>query len=116
MNALGEPLLVQAECQFVGRRRRKVGEAIVQAKNEYSRGEGSRGHGGIAAFQPPQRVPADEKSGRHIRRGNPALAPREREVTPQLAKGVSGGKRNGRDLWHEYKVCYSRLPVNNGPL
>jgi hypothetical protein len=45
----------------------------------------------VATLKPAQRIPADKKPGRHIRRGNPALASRNGDVAPELAKRSPAG-------------------------
>ena len=68
--------------------------ALVQIKNESGRHQGSERDGRVATFKPPQRITAGKETRGHVARGDTALAPREREVTAQLAKRTFGGQRH----------------------
>ena len=69
--------------------------------NRYRRCERSGRNARVATLQPPQRIPTDKKSGRHIRSGNPALASRNGDVATELAKRMPGGKWKRGVSWHD---------------
>ncbi len=100
MDALGKALFVEAEGERIGLGGSEVGQAVVELQHEDSRRQCACRNGGITALHPPKRVAADEEALRHVRGGDAALAPREREVTAQFAKRMGGRKRDRRSLWH----------------
>lgn len=101
MNAFGQAAFVQAEGESVGGRRGKIGQTVVQLKDEGRGRECPQGDGGVASFQPPKCVATDEKARGHIRGGDTAPAAGKREIAAQLAERVGGWEGNGRRLRHD---------------
>ena len=96
-----QSLFVQTERQFIRGRCGKIREAIVKTQHKDRRCERSGRNARVATLQPPQRIPTDKKSGRHIRSGNPALASRNGDVATELAKRMPGGKWKRGVSWHD---------------
>ena len=113
VNSLRQAALIQTQAEVVAGGRGQICQTVVQVKDESGRHQGSERDGRVAAFKPPQRITADKETRGHVARGDAALAPREREVTPQLAKRTFGGQRHGCDwLRHGFIVCYNSHNVN----
>jgi hypothetical protein len=111
--SLRHAAFIQTQAKVVAGGRSQICQAIVQIKNEGSRYQSAERDGRIAALKPPERIAADKKSRGHVACGDTALAPREGEVTPQLAKRTCGGQRHGCDwLRHDFSVVYNSLYVN----
>ena len=99
--------------EFVARGRSQICQTVVQIKNESGRHQSAERDGRVAALKPPQRIAADKETCGHVARGDAALAPREREVTAQLAERMFGGQRHGCDwLRHGFSVGYNSHSVN----
>ena len=113
MNPLRQAALIHTQAKVVAGWRSQICQTVVQIKNEGSRYQSAERDGRVAALKPPQRIAADKETCGHVARGDAALAPREREVTPQLAKRTFGGQRHGCDwLRHRFSVCYNSRSVN----
>lgn len=113
MNPLRQAALIHTQAKVVAGWRSQICQTVVQIKNEGSRYQSAERDGRVAALKPPQRIAADKETCGHVARGDAALAPREREVTPQLAKRTFGGQRHGCDwLRHGFSVGYNSHYVN----
>ena len=113
MNPLGQAALIQTQAEVVAGWRSQICQTVVQVKNEGSRYQSAERDGRVAALKPPQRIAADKETCGHVARGDAAFAPREREITPQLAKRTFGGQRHGCNwLRHGFSVGYNSHSVN----
>jgi hypothetical protein len=108
VDAFGQAPLVQIKRERIGGRLREIGKAVMLLEDERGRGEGAKGHGGIAPLESPKSVAADKKTLCHIRGGDAALAPREREIAAQFAECVGRGQWYGEGFRHERNVCFNR--------
>ncbi|HUD84705.1 MAG TPA: hypothetical protein VMQ67_14435 [Candidatus Saccharimonadales bacterium] len=106
MNALWQTALVQTESDLVACGRSKIRQSVVQIEDERCRRHSAKRNRWVATLKPPERIVADKQAGRHIARGDAALAPGKREVTAQLAKRVGDKQRDGASFRHEISILY----------
>ncbi len=112
-NSLRQAAFIQTQAKLITAGGRQIGQTFVQVKDKSCRHQGAERNGRVAAFKPPQCVAADKETPRHVVRGDAALATRECEITPQLAKRTFGGQRQAGGRWqHKSIVCYNSRYVN----
>ena len=87
--------LIETASEFIARRRGQLRPPFVRTEEGMRGRQSAERDDRVAALQPPERIAADEQAGRHIAGGEPALAPRNRQVPAQLAQAMNCWQRDG---------------------